>query len=463
MRIVELRAENVKRLKAVRIKPAGSVVEVTGRNGEGKTSVLDSIAMCLGGKGLEPPRPVRKGQKKAQVILNLGDLLVCRRWNEAGESTLSVTTSDGQKYSSPQKVLDAMNGRLTFDPLEFSRMKPKDQVSVLKEISGLDFDALDRKRKGTFDERTDINRQLKSAEGALAAMPQYEGVPDHEVSDEQLAASLRELENVGRANQQQREELSRMYDKLEQLEGSQRVAIAQCQSNVDGYASRIEQLQNELRLAQDNWGKAKAALATAQTYAANSVAEMKKAIEVKESAVSALKDPDTSEISGRIAEATELNKKVRANSLRMSKAMEVEKLRAQSEALTARLESIDVEKGELLAAANMPIKGLAFNDEGVLLNGLPFEQASSAEQLRTSVAMGVATNPKIRVMLIRDGSLLDSKSMDIVREMAEAHDMQCWIEVATDGEAGPGVVIEDGEATGAEALPTVQVEPAEVQ
>ena len=43
MKIVELRAENVKKLRAVQIKPDGSLVVIGGQNGAGKTSVLDSI------------------------------------------------------------------------------------------------------------------------------------------------------------------------------------------------------------------------------------------------------------------------------------------------------------------------------------------------------------------------------------------------------------------------------------
>ena len=60
MHITELRAENIKRLVAVRVKPDGSLVVVGGNNGQGKTSLLDSIAMALGGKDLMPAEPLRR-------------------------------------------------------------------------------------------------------------------------------------------------------------------------------------------------------------------------------------------------------------------------------------------------------------------------------------------------------------------------------------------------------------------
>ena len=82
-------------------------------------------------------------------------------------------------------------------------------------------------------------------------------------------------------------------------------------------------------------------------------------------------------------------------------------------------------------------------DLQVTLDGLPFNQASSAQQLRCSVAMGLAFNPKLRVMVIEDGSLLDEDSLAILSEMADEADAQVWIERVSEGEECT-VIIEDG-------------------
>ena len=75
MKIIRLQSENVKRLRAVEITPEGDLVVIGGRNNQGKSSVLDSIQMVLGGKGAQPVRPIRDGSKEAKIVLQTEDLL----------------------------------------------------------------------------------------------------------------------------------------------------------------------------------------------------------------------------------------------------------------------------------------------------------------------------------------------------------------------------------------------------
>ena len=73
MKIVKLAAENIKKLVAVEITPTGDVIRVTGKNGAGKTSVLDAIWWALGGEREIQSQPVRQGEKTAKVVLDLGE------------------------------------------------------------------------------------------------------------------------------------------------------------------------------------------------------------------------------------------------------------------------------------------------------------------------------------------------------------------------------------------------------
>ena len=62
IKINKLEIENLKRVKAVKIEPtANGLTVVGGKNNQGKTSVLDSIAWALGGEKFRPSAAQREG------------------------------------------------------------------------------------------------------------------------------------------------------------------------------------------------------------------------------------------------------------------------------------------------------------------------------------------------------------------------------------------------------------------
>lgn len=183
--IVSLTAENFKRLRAVEITPDGNVVVISGRNAQGKSSVLDAIWAALAGKAgaKNLDRPIRDGETSATVTVELDDLVVTRRWTEK-TNTLTVASKDGRKYAKPQQVLDDLIGKLAFDPLEFANMRPADQRATLLQVVDLPFNPtdLENARRRTYDARTDDNREAKRLEALLASIPEVpDGTPDTEV------------------------------------------------------------------------------------------------------------------------------------------------------------------------------------------------------------------------------------------------------------------------------------------
>ncbi|MEN6334232.1 MAG: hypothetical protein ABFE01_08215, partial [Phycisphaerales bacterium] len=158
---------------------------------------------------------------------------------------------------------------------------------------------------------------------------------------------------------------------------------------------------------------------------------------------SALKDPDLQRFKGMAQEAELQNQKIRLKRRRIELVKELMAAADKAEALTRALDVNDATKRRRVAEAKFPVPGLAFEAGHVTLNRIPFDQCSSAEQLKVSVAIGMALNPKLRVLLIRDGSLLDEDSMKILAETAAANDTQVWIEVVRT-DSSVSVVIEDG-------------------
>lgn len=407
MTIVRLQAENLKRLRAVTITPTGNMVVLGGRNGQGKTSVLDAIEYALGGK----PRvaePVRRGAEHAEVVCDLGEVVVRRRWTAGGGSSLEVTTRDGLRYSSPQAVLDKLLGALTFDPIAFARMEPSAQRATLQRLVGLDFTQLDAARDRAFSNRTIANREEKAAAARLAAAALHEDAPEGPVSVADLSARMASAMRQNARN-----------DEIRRAVAAQEETLAKCDLAINRMERDLAKAR-EARLAYFE------SLAAARAMAAG------------------VADTDIEPLERAIAEAEAVNGKVRDNRLHGSLKEELAVRQARVKELSREIESIDAMKAEQLAAATMPIAGLSFAEGGVTLNGLPLEQASAAEQLRVSVAIGLAMNPKLRVLLIRDASLLDTDSLRMVGEMATAAGAQVWLERVERDEATT-VLIEDGQ------------------
>lgn len=417
VRVLQLKAENFLRLRAVDITPKGDVVKLSGKNGEGKTSTLDAIYAALDHRRLAATEPVHKGAKKALIKLDLGEIMV-ERIITAKSSVLKVTAADGTDIKSPQKFLDALVGELSFDPLAFDRMAPKEQVEMLRRAVKVDFDfaANAAARERTFCRRAELNRDAKQKRAQAEAMPA--GGPK-EPADEK--AILDKMENAGKHNA----ELEARKQK--------RAALLQHAVANEGQAQRlterIEELRHEIVKLGGERDTCEADAKTARERLANAPP---------------LPEPlDVTVVRGELSRAQAHNAAYAAAQQRADIELQAEQLEEEARALTAALDALDTLKRTAIASAKLPVEGLDLGDDHVLYKGFPFAQASAAERLRVSMGIAMAANPKIRVIRISDASLLDSTSQDIVLQMARANDFQVWEEVV-DETGKIGIVIEDG-------------------
>lgn len=412
MRIVKLEVSNIKRIKAVEITPKGNVVVIGGRNAQGKSSLLDAIMYGLGGRSTMPDQPLRAGERQGKVVCTLAQamddigLAVTRKVTSSGGS-LVVTNAEGTKLPTPQAILDRLTGKLTFDPLAFTRDSAKGQLDTLKALVGVDFTEQDAARQAAYDSRTAVNREIKTLQGQIQGLPKHPDAPTEEVS---LSALADKLEAARDANRKRRA-IQIERDRLDAVVEGLRENIFRAEQKIAAWRAEAEKVQADI--------------ASSTELLADS------------------KDIDPTPIIQQMTTAESTNKKVRDNQNRAAISRRLVALTAESAKITESIEAIDEQKNKTIEAAKLPIKGLVFGDEGVLYNNIPFGQCSSAEQLRISVAIGLAMNPELKILLIRDGSLLDADSMRLVTEMAEEAGGQVWVEVVSEGSECQ-VVIEDG-------------------
>lgn len=427
VKIVSLQAENFMRLQAVMIRPDGQLIEITGRNKQGKSSVLNAIWAALEGAKAIHAEPIRRGAEEAVIKLDLGKYRVTRRFRRRDDGTIApsiiVESVDGARFQKPESTLRELLGALSFDPMRFFMMPPKAQFDIMKSfVTGVDFDDLERGNAGDFTKRTDVNRAERTLRARIGALTLPADAPAERIDEAGLIA---ELDRAGAANaaaEKERARRTRVSDAIDQ----RRAKAAAAREDAASLRAQAERLDREAEECD-----ASAARLEKELEADGPPPEM----------------VSTSAIRQRIAEAAEANRRfddasrIRAEIDRLT--AEADLLSKQSDGLTAAITERTARKEAAIAASEMPVPGLSFGNGEILFNGLPLDQASKAERIRLSVAIAARLSGGLRVALIEDGSLLDEESWAALAEMADALGCQIFAETVSSDRPG-AIVIEDG-------------------
>lgn len=474
LRILSLTAENVKRLQAIHIRPDGNVVQITGRNKQGKSSVLDTIWWVLEGAGNIQSQPIRRGQQKAFGSLDLGPIVVTRTLTRRGETDyttqITVESAEGALYRSPQTLLDSLLGAHALDPLKFARMKPAEQFDAARQfVPGVDFAAIDGLNLTDKTRRTKVNAVVEDSLAAAALIHVAPDTPQEPIDKAELLTRLAQAHTTNNNLVQAREERRKVEDWLTEARAASAAVetnIAQAMQESEGirddsvadYTRRIDELQIQIEQLRGAIEKSRALCRdvieknSARLRAQD--ADLRAKIGATEERLRQIgpipPNVEVEPINAQILAADRVNAAVAQAAMRARHLRIAEEHKQESEALTLAMKQRTHEKQEAIAAAALPVPGLGFGEGIVLLNGLPFDQASDAEQLTASVLLAMAAEPALRVIRIRDGSLLDADAMGLLEQMAEAHDFQVWVE-RVDGSGTVGFVIEDGLVRKAEA------------
>ncbi len=421
MKITLVEVRNYLGLKHADVRPGDrNVVTIGGKNRAGKTSLLSAFEVALGGPRHQPPEPVHHGARRAAIHMEFddGDLVIDRIIDREGRHTkLEVHTKDG-KQKSPQKMLDALVGARFLDPLQFLRLKPKAQRDLLVQVADIDVDleALAKDRSRDYDERRNVNRDLKRAQATADQLG-----PDEDPIVVTPAADV----------------LAELDEKNDQRAARTRAAmeIAEFDVALEDTAATIVQLKNELAELHIDLNKAEndrddqkrklAAMAGAEQLDSE-IAEL------REQANKAAED------AGKAAAVDERNtQRTSARSL-------AEALDRKSEQLTESIDGSDQKKADALERAKMPIPGLDIDEERVIYNGAPFEQAAKSEQLHAALAIAAALSKEIREVWLRDAILLDDDSLAAIERFAEESGCRVWLECVGEDDSHT-LIIQEGE------------------
>jgi DNA repair exonuclease SbcCD ATPase subunit len=429
MKILSLQAENFKNLKAVELKLDGKGAIITGKNGAGKSSVLDAVCVAFGGKKAMPKQPIRNGESKSLIVLETEDIVIERHITGKGDRVV-IKNKDGLTYGSPQSLLDRLVGQISFDPLAFAKMDAKDQRAALLDLLGVDLEPFDDKHAGLKAERSVVLSDIKRMDVDFQRMEFDETLPREEIKVGELTTNLTEALAHNAT-----------LDGLKKKEDETANDVANLQDNLESLAVRIRDLEKQIAEAEKQLAKEKedmAVLEQSQEGVCDLYADA--AEKVKQ-----FKPTDVVAIQDEINKVEETNKGVRANAEYRKTSMAIERKRKESSDLLKAMKAVEDEKTQALAKAPMPVKGLSVDDDGVVYEGMSLKDGiNHAKQLEVCVAIGMKMNPKLNVMLL-DINGVGTEALQAIEKMAADHEPPYQLLMEKMDETGDvGIYIEDG-------------------
>ena len=430
-KIGRVKIRNIKGITDVEIDPVaiGDVIRIGGRNAAGKSSVLDAILYPIAGRRVDAAEVIRRGAVFAEVAIELDGrdgnrrrkYIVCRKWTRIDEtdeikSTVSVkiifdpgspNPNATANIDSPQTFLNDLSGGIGIvDPHDFVRNFGPKQLSQLVDAfaPGESIVAIDDALDNATEERRSVRDRVRSL---TATRDAFSSVSRDDVKrDDPLPDLLR--------RQSDRDE----YVAAEAENDRDRYAIEHCQRERATLETRIAAIIGEI------------ALSSARIRERSKSQQL---VPVPPITVAEYSDALI------VAESRGVWKHLRT-ALSIADD-EIERANASADALNSLVRKLRSDRVALLSSVCDDVPGLSVTDDALYFNGSALRDCSSAEQIRVGALLSIAVDPDLRVLLIRDGSLMDEDSLQILRDLAINNDFQVWIEIV-----GPGadITIEGG-------------------
>ena len=415
-KIVEIKVQNLKAVEEAEIRLKGASIIMTASNDSGKSTVLKSLIDRF--RGQKPSLIVKEGEKNGFYFMNLNDGSSFE-WNFTNKSEkITYITSDGLRMT--DGVLSSLGEKYfgkEFDVNKFINSSPKKQQKELEKIVGLDFSKLDQNYKQNFDERTEVNRELK-----------YLRSLNKKVPIEVFEINLNELEKIRSDIEQKNEKLNSIW----KFDNSEKLKINnETNKNIRKQKNIYETAQKEFETA-TNFEILKEFIDLVNIAEFIDVLSEKN---INEIIFEPLPEPayiSTKEISEQIRLAYENN----VNFVNYKKDLQSynswkekgKKIARKSEELTKELDKILKEKQELIKTAKIP-KEFKITDKGLLYNGYPLEsnQISTSSKYIAGLKLGALLLGEIKTLHF-DASTLDNQNLSKIIKWADSENLQLLIE-----------------------------------
>jgi len=438
--ITRLTIKNFKKISFLDIHPTGNVVEITGRNSSGKTSVTDGIWTLLLGKSKAGDCPIKEGANTAELTLETEDYRAERKFrkNLHGKTVteLHVWLKDGQMINRPQEFLSGLMGDAYYDPSDFLRAKPEERVEMLKKALSFDFTDLEDEVTRIHSERHEKGKEERLVEGELRA---YSDVPDSVTPvrpRDEIIADISKIDSLFEKERDSKNLMEKDRAKIKALTaktfniGKDRdlanTEIAKLEQRKNTLLLNIERLDTEEKLAIEELEAMQSEVKTGYV-----VSEGDKAMKV-----ALMAELQKNHESERMVERRKQRDRLKERYL---------SLQRERQELTREKDALLQKRRDVLANAELPIKGLSFGERDILINGLPLSNASASEQIKVAASINMKMDSDLKIMRILDGSLLDNKGLEDIKKFADENGVNVWIETVLRDKSQNCLILSDGQ------------------
>lgn len=419
VKINRLEIENAKRIRAVALQPSESGLTVIGgKNGQGKTSVLDCIAWALGGAKFAPSAPAREGSATPPYLrVELSNGLIVER--KGKNSELKVTDPSGRRAG--QQLLDSFISTFALDLPRFLTANNAEKAETLLQVIGVKDEllSLDNEIRRTYNRRHELGRIADQKAKFAEELPWWDDVPTEPVSAGELILQQQEILARNGENRRLRERAAALEAKKDDL------------------LEQVRRTRDILERLEAEAGRVITDLAIARSDAED------------------LQDGSTAELEASIRSIDATNIKVRANMEKTRAMNEAAAIREEYDTLTGEISALRENRLALLKGARLPLEELMVDEDGELTyRGHRWDGLSGAEQMKVATGIVRAVQPECGFVLLDKLEQMDTETLAEFGAWLDAEGLQAIAtRVSTGGECS--VIIEDGYVSGAENAPVL--------